>query len=257
MLLLRRVRAVLSRVRSFSRERGAVVVSGLALWVWSWFTRAPGRRSRARLVRVGRRAGCPTSSTHYHYTWLNERAVEVALALDLLERHPGASVLEVGNVLGHYAPFEHTVVDKYEQASGVLNEDVADLDLGRQFDLVLAISTLEHVGLDEDVRDDDKPLRALERLRAHVAPGGRLWVRTPSATTRRSTRGCATGCPGSSGCVPCAGTTRNEWREVPLEQAWGTSYDRLLYTAHAIVVAELDAPESGPAKSGADEVTDW
>ena len=68
----------------------------------------------------------------YHYTWLNERAVEVALALDLLERHPGASVLEVGNVLGHYVPFEHTVVDKYEQAPGVLNEDVADLDLGRR-----------------------------------------------------------------------------------------------------------------------------
>ena len=51
--------------------------------------------------------------------------------------------------------------------------------------------------------------------------------------------------------------TRNEWREVPLAQAWGTSYDRLLYTAHAVVVAELDAPESGPAKSGADEVTGW
>ena len=34
-------------------------------------------------------------------------------------------------------------------------------------------------GLDEDVRDDDKPLRALERLRAHVAPGGRLWVTHP------------------------------------------------------------------------------
>ena len=67
------------------------------------------------------------------------------------------------------------------------------------------------------------------------------------------------GVPGArADALPCAGTrTRNEWREVPLEQAWGTSYDRLLYTAHAIVVAELDAPESGPAKSGADEVTDW
>ena len=69
-------------------------------------------------------------------------------------------MLEVGNVLGHYVPVEHLVVDKYEQAPGVLNDDVADLDLGRQFDLVLAVSTLEHVGLDEETRDPDKPRHA-------------------------------------------------------------------------------------------------
>ena len=154
-----------------SRSFGSCVPVGPA--GWGRGGARPGVASTAGFAWDGGRL--PYFVHAYHYTWLNERAVEVALALDLLERHPGASVLEVGNVLGHYTPFEHTVVDKYEQAPGVLNADVADLDLGRQFDLVLAISTLEHVGLDEDVRDDDKPLRALERLRAHVAPGGRRW----------------------------------------------------------------------------------
>jgi hypothetical protein len=258
MLLLRRGRSVLSRVRTFSRDRGAVVVlRSCALWVWSWFRGRPGGgRDHGSFDWDGRRL--PYFVHHYHYTWLNERAVEVALALDLLEHHPGASVLEVGNVLGHYLPFEHTVVDKYERAAGVLNEDVADLDLGRQLDLVLAISTLEHVGLDEDVRDDDKPLRALERLRAHVAPGGRLWVTHPVGYNLALDERLRDGVPGLVRMRALRREpTRNEWREVPLAQAWGTSYDRLLYTAHAIVVAELDAREDGPPKSGADEVTDW
>ena len=119
MLLLRRVRAVLSRVVSEARERGDRRGRRLL--------RPVGRSGGSRGVRArGREHGSfawdgarlPYFVHDYHYTWLNERAVEVALALDLLERHPGASVLEVGNVLGHYVPFEHTVVDKYEQAAG-------------------------------------------------------------------------------------------------------------------------------------------
>lgn len=258
MLLLRRVRAVMSRVVSEARERGTVEVVGSCVrWAVGWVAGRPGRgREHGSFAWDGARL--PYFVHDYHYTWLNERAVEVALALDLLEHHPGASVLEVGNVLGHYAPLEHTVVDKYEQAAGVLNEDVADLDLGRQFDLVLAISTLEHVGLDEDVRDDDKPLRALERLRAHVAPGGRLWVTHPVGYNPALDERLRDGVPGVVRMRALRrDRTRNEWREVPPEEAWGTSYDRLLYTAHAIVVAELDAQESGPANSGADEVTDW
>ena len=258
MLLLRRVHAVLSRVVSEARERGVREVVGTCVrWAGGWITGRPARgREHGSFAWNGARL--PYFVHDYHYTWLNERAVEVALALDLLERHPGASVLEVGNVLGHYAPFAHTVVDKYEQAAGVLNEDVADLDLGRQFDLVLAISTLEHVGLDEDVRDDDKPLRALERLRAHVAPGGRLWVTHPVGYNPALDARLRDGVPGLVRMRALRRErTRNEWREVPLVEAWGTAYDRLLYTAHAVVVAELDAQESGPAKSGADEVTDW
>jgi hypothetical protein len=30
----------------------------------------------------------------------------------------------------------------------------------------------------------------------------------------------------------------NRWAQVPVEDVWGIGYDRLLYTAHAVVVAE-------------------
>lgn len=178
----------------------------------------------------------------YHYTWLNERAVEVALTLDLLERHAGAEVLEIGNVLGHYSNVAHTVVDKYERAPGVLNADVATLDLGRTFDLVLAVSTLEHVGLDEDVLDAAKPARAIERLRAHLKPGGLLWVTHPVGYNLALDQQLRSGELGFTRLrALLREPTRNVWREVPVEQVWETPYDRLLYTAHAVVVAELAA----------------
>ncbi|WP_322921835.1 class I SAM-dependent methyltransferase [Nocardioides renjunii] len=242
MPLLRRVVAVLSRLLATSRDRGVVDVLGSsARWGWGWLTGGPrARRAPGGFAWDGRTL--PYFVHGYHYTWLNERAVEVALALDLLERHPGAEVLEVGNVLGHYADVSHVVVDKYEQAPGVLNADVADLDLGRTFDLVLAISTLEHVGLDEDVLDPAKPARAIERLRAHVRPGGRLWITHPVGYNPSLDAQLRSGeIPSSRMRALVRERHRNRWREVVPEEAWGTPYDRLLYTAHAVVVVEIDA----------------
>lgn len=258
MPLLRRAIAVLARLFTTSRERGVTDVLGsCGRWGWQWLTGRP---------RAGREPGSFTWDGHpvsyfvhdYHYTWLNERAVEIALAHDLLERQPGAEVLEVGNVLGHYSTMAHTVVDKYEQAPGVLNHDVADLDLGRTFDLVMAISTLEHVGLDEDVLDDEKPARAIDRLRAHLAPGGLLWVTHPVGYNLALDEQIRSGELGFDRLRALRReTSRNVWREVPVEDVWGTHYDRLLYTAHALVLAELDAPREPVPQAAANDPTDW
>ncbi len=137
----------------------------------------------------------------------------------------------------------HPVVDKYEHAPGVLNADVADLDLGGSFDLVLAISTLEHVGLDEDVVDPAKPARAIERLKAHLRPGGLLWITHPVGYNPTLDAQLRSGEIASSRMRALRREKhRNVWREVPVEDVWGTPYDRLLYTAHAVVVVEMDAP---------------
>lgn len=243
MPLVRRVGAVSSRLLSTTRERGVRDVCGSCVrWGRQWLSGRP-RAGRAPGSFVWGDREVSYFVHRYHYTWLNERAVEVALALDLLEQHPGAEVLEIGNVLSHYADLTHAVVDKYERAPGVLNADVADLDLDRRFDVVMAISTLEHVGLDEDVVDEGKPARAIERLRAHVRPGGLLWITHPVGYNE------ALDAQLRSGAIPSSRMRalrrdhhRNVWREVPPEQVWGTPYDRLLYTAHAIVVVEIDAP---------------
>jgi hypothetical protein len=116
----------------------------------------------------------------YNMTWRNERCVEVAIARSLLEDSPGRHVLEVGNVLSHYLPVSHDVVDKYERAPGVRNEDIVDFVPERPYDLIISLSTLEHVGWDETPREPGKALRALVHLEERcLATGGRMLVTFP------------------------------------------------------------------------------
>ena len=92
-----------------------------------------------------------------------------------VNRCAGRRILEVGHVLGHYRRQAHVVVDKYEAAPGVLNLDVLDLgDLG-PFDLIVAVSTLEHVGHDESPRDPTAAPRAVAALRSAWLPAAGCW----------------------------------------------------------------------------------
>lgn len=117
----------------------------------------------------------------YNRTWLSERALEIPIARDFLARMaPGASGLEIGNVLAHYQPVSHRVVDKYEQAPGVENLDVVDVTTAEPLDYVIAISTIEHVGWDEPVRDLGKAVAAVQLLRSLLrADDGRFLLTVP------------------------------------------------------------------------------
>jgi hypothetical protein len=119
----------------------------------------------------------------YNYTWLNERAVEVPLVWPAVQQqyqagHSGA-VLEIGNVLSHYFPTHHTVVDKYEVAAGVINRDIVDFQPHQKYRLIVAISTLEHVGWDEEPRDKAKFGKAIAHLQTLLESGGKLLITVP------------------------------------------------------------------------------
>ncbi|MGE0470332.1 MAG: cyclopropane-fatty-acyl-phospholipid synthase family protein [Nitrospira sp.] len=124
-----------------------------------------------------------TYSYLYHFcnkTWKNERGVEIPIFRDILLRHQTARILEVGNVLSHYVPIHHDVVDKYEVAPGVINQDIVEFAPTARYDLILSISTLEHVGWDEVPRKPAKLLQAIEHLRDRcLAPGGQIMVSLP------------------------------------------------------------------------------
>lgn len=119
----------------------------------------------------------------YSMTWRNERCVEVPLARALLDgfaESAGGRVLEVGNVLSHYFPVSHDVVDKYERAPGVRNEDIVNFAPERRYGLIVSLSTLEHVGWDETPRQPGKALHAVAHLKERcLAPGGRMLVTFP------------------------------------------------------------------------------
>lgn len=233
-----------ARVREASRLRGPRAVAGdLARYGFGLLGGLPwtlrGTRGQFELDGVA----YPYLFHPYKASWLTERAVEVPVVQAIVDRAAGRRVLEVGNVLSHFRPQEHLVADKHERAPGVLNRDVLDLaDLGA-FDLIVAISTLEHVGRDERPRRPGAAVEAVEALRARLNPGGRLVFTVPvgyNPDFDAALRAGAIPLERASALRRSGGGT--SWRQVSVEEAWRASYDFLLFSARAVVFAEACPP---------------
>ncbi|RMF07353.1 hypothetical protein D6764_00045 [Candidatus Woesearchaeota archaeon] len=115
----------------------------------------------------------------YNTTWRNERAVELPIIWKIVKKYQGKRILEVGNVLSHYFHVDHDILDKYERSEGVINQDVVDFQPSEKYDLIVSISTLEHVGWDETPREPLKILRAIKNLKSILAPKGKLVITLP------------------------------------------------------------------------------
>jgi cyclopropane fatty-acyl-phospholipid synthase-like methyltransferase len=61
----------------------------------------------------------------------------------------------------------------------VINQDILEFGSPASYDVIVSISTLEHVGWDEVPRDPDKVRRAVAHIKALLAPGGRSVVTFP------------------------------------------------------------------------------
>jgi len=116
---------------------------------------------------------------NYNRTWLNERAVEVPIIFHVIARWPGRRMLELGNVLSHYGSVAHDVLDKYEVGEHVINQDVVEYQPSARYDMIVSISTLEHVGWDEQPRDPQKVRAAVAALNRMLVPGGTAVITVP------------------------------------------------------------------------------
>jgi SAM-dependent methyltransferase len=184
----------------------------------------------------------PHADREYNSPWRNERAVEIPLFQDIVAAYEPGQVLEVGNVLSYYAPVTHDVVDKYEHGPGVHSLDIIDFDPGRTYHLIICVSTLEHVGWDEDVKEPGKVHRAIDHLRRLLAPGGKLVFSVPVGHNPEVDAMFANAdYPWTS--LACLKRTRwiNRWHEEPWEKIAKTRYNYWKPTARGIVVATVGA----------------
>jgi SAM-dependent methyltransferase len=161
-------------------EKGFLyVLRVVPLWatfpLWGLWFRAFPRTFRFRSATY------PYFFHNHNLTWSNERAVEVPIVRSLLAEYRGKRILEVGNVLAYYMdlPGGHEVLDKFEVGPAIRNEDVATFRSSTLYDLIVSVSTLEHVGWDEEPKEPGKILRAVANLTDHLAPGGRMLVTLP------------------------------------------------------------------------------
>jgi hypothetical protein len=177
----------------------------------------------------------------YNATWRNERAVEIPIARGFLADISADKVLEIGNVLSHYGPVSHEIVDKYERAEGIRNEDVCDFKSDKKYELILSISTLEHVGWDEKPKDESKVLQGFENLQSLLTPEGRLVVTIPLGYNPPLDRMIDEGWISFSERVFLKREPRrNIWREVSAEEVRHPHYDRQAHAAHELLVGIME-----------------
>ena len=233
-----------SAVRRLREDGPRGLVREAADFAWSyagWRLKRPDRNPQAFEFQ-GRRI--PYVRHPYNRAWRNERSVELALARDFVERHRGTRILEIGNVLGHYGPVNHCVLDKYESSPGVTNADVVDFDPAEPFDAIVSISTLEHVGWDEHPREPEKVLRARANLLRLLRPGGPLLVTVALGYNPHLDRYLAEGRFEFPGEIYMKRINRaNEWREADAGEVQGARYGAPFRNANAIFVGV--SPGSG------------
>jgi SAM-dependent methyltransferase len=227
----------LGMVRFLWREHGlafpVVVLGRLASFLW--------------IQRPTRPNSFVLDGNSYRYVlrlhngvYRTERAVELALATSMFPLE--GRVLEIGNVLNQYNPFIHDIVDKYEIGEGVVNQDVLDFMPDDLYDLVVSISTLEHVGWDESPRDPAKAARAIAHLKTMVRPGGRMLVTFPLGYHQGLDAGAAEGTLGFTKMLFMKRVSRdNRWIETDRNDALGRPYGSIFPCANAIAVG-LYAP---------------
>jgi hypothetical protein len=200
-------------------------------------------------VRRRRRFGFAGKDYHYfiaryNTTWGNERAVELPVVLDQIRRGH-SSILEVGNVLNHYVHLPHDVVDKYEESVEVINQDVLEFSPDKRYDLIVSISTLEHVGLDEDIRDAEKPVRTISHLRSLLCPGGTLFITFPLGYNPDLDQRLASGSLDFDEVRYLKRISRsNRWREVSAADVTGVRYGVPYPHGNAVAFATSNSLET-------------
>lgn len=180
----------------------------------------------------------------YNHTWANERTVEVPLAWNVLLNHRGSprKVLEVGNVLANYLDSPHYVIDKYESPRHGARIDVLEFVPANPIDLIISISTLEHVGLDEPEvpKDGRRAITAIRHLMDCLLPGGLLWFTVPIGYNKRVDEWLRN--PGSEFSLGFLIRTdfANRWTECTRDTALSALYSERFPAGNAISVVRYE-----------------
>ncbi|MCU0542519.1 MAG: FkbM family methyltransferase [Oscillatoriaceae cyanobacterium Prado104] len=133
------------------------------------------------------------------YNNTGERAIEIPITLDFLATlEKKDKILEIGNTLSHYENSlseyigirPRRIVDKFEVAIGVDNVDFMDISSEEKYDVIVSVSTVEHIGQGIEpssgaygeqikVRDLEAPLKAIAKIYELLAVGGKALITVP------------------------------------------------------------------------------
>ncbi len=115
----------------------------------------------------------------YQKTWINERSIEIPIGIEWLRQHKGERILEVGDTLRNYIKVDHEVLDKFSKEKGIINEDIVDFSPQKKYDLIVSISTIEHVGIEDSEKDLRKAQTAIKKIYSLLNKKGSAIITIP------------------------------------------------------------------------------
>ncbi|MBI2924784.1 MAG: hypothetical protein HYY24_03660 [Verrucomicrobia bacterium] len=183
----------------------------------------------------------------YNMTWASERCIEIPIAKSYLNQYRERRVLEVGNVLSHYFPAAHDVLDKFERGPNVINQDIVGFAPGRRYDLILSISTFEHIGFDDDATEPSgkKIQAAIATCRALLEPAGKLVLTVPLGYNPDLDMMIRNGELGTTREFYFHRPQRRHWEPCGKEQALTCRFKTPFPYANALLVAEFSSTSGG------------
>lgn len=168
-------------------------------------------------------------------TRVNERRVEVPIIRSYVEANRGA-MLEVGNVLGQYLGRRWTTVDLVEKEKGVVNCDILSWK-GGPYDLVVSISTFEHIGTDFG-KEPERAIDAVIHCCGLLAHNGRLVFTVPIGYHPVLDEWLFNRWGGTKSYLKRV-SADNRWEQVGLDDVRGAKYGSPFKFANAIIVGEF------------------
>lgn len=172
----------------------------------------------------------------YNGTWMNERAIEIPLIWEQVISHSPSTVLEVGNVLSHYFAVEHLVIDKYEHRPGVISEDILDVNLSQNFDCIVSISTLEHIGWDEIPRVPGKYIQAIRKMKQLLSTNGKLFATIPLGYNPNIDQDLFNEKLGCNQVFYFKRLTKDAWQETSIDHVRNSRYGKLYRTTDGLAL---------------------
>jgi len=115
----------------------------------------------------------------YNRAFAIERTVEIPIVEKKLDDYFGCKILEVGNVMQNYIKSSHDVVDLFEIGKNVHNVDIVDYVPVQKYNLIVSVSTIEHIGLDDLSENPQKVSLAIEHLKKLLLKDGELFFTFP------------------------------------------------------------------------------
>lgn len=172
-------------------------------------------------------------------TKVNERIVEVPIIRKVIESKREAT-LEVGNVLGQYLGRRWTTIDLVEKEKGVTNVDVLAWK-GGPYDLIVSISTFEHVGLDYGKKIPTRAADAVLHCQGLLMPGGRLVFTIPMGYHPGFDEWLMTTWSGKKSYLKRV-SLDNRWEQAEADVVKGAEYGKPYKYGNVILVGEYVRP---------------